>query len=162
MRKALLVAVLLSFATPLFSACTIWREPRVHTWRSATGGQHYERLMWQEIQAGNWRQVEMRLSGTFVSISAAGVHHREDFLRLLRPLQLDHFEISDLQVRPAGADTVVTYAVRLRGSYAGRPLPSEPLRMMTVWQQVGKAWVVVAHAAVLAAEGAPPPRPASE
>jgi hypothetical protein len=130
----------------------MWREPAVHTWRTATGGEHYENLMWQEIKAGNWEQVERRLGGTFVSLSPSGRRDRAAFLEALRQLRLEEFHISDFNVRPAGADMVVTYTVRLRGAFAGRPLPAQPLRMMTVWQQVGAAWLVVAHAGMVAAE----------
>lgn len=40
---------------------------------------------------------------------------------------------------------VVTYTINLRGTMAGQPLPTNPLRLMSVWQQQKSGWVVIAH-----------------
>jgi len=40
---------------------------------------------------------------------------------------------------------VVTYTVALHGTSAGQPLPSEPIRMMTVWQKQSAGWMEIAH-----------------
>jgi hypothetical protein len=156
-RRSRLLLLAAAMLPALLSACTIWREPAVHTWRTATGGHHYEQLIWQEIKAGNWAQVERRLGATFVSVAPDGRRDRAAFMQELRRLQLEDFQLADLEVRPAGGDMIVTYTARLRGAFAGRPLPAHPLRMMTVWQQVGRAWIVVAHSVVPVQADPPPP-----
>jgi hypothetical protein len=39
----------------------------------------------------------------------------------------------------------VTYAITLRGKFAGQPLPAEPVRMMTIWQKQKSGWLAIAH-----------------
>ena len=39
----------------------------------------------------------------------------------------------------------MTYTIALRGTYAEQPLPSAPVRMMTVWQQQNGGWMTIAH-----------------
>jgi hypothetical protein len=47
-----------------------------------------------------------------------------------------------------GSTIVVTYSISLVGTSGSQPLPSAPLRMMTVWQQQKSGWVILAHSAI--------------
>jgi ketosteroid isomerase-like protein len=61
-------------------------------------------------------------------------------------LQLDDYSLADFQVELNGPTLVVTYTITMRGTYGGQPLPTAPVRMMTVWQQQQKAgWLAIAH-----------------
>jgi hypothetical protein len=63
----------------------------------------------------------------------------------LKSLSLADYTLGDFNTTSNGADLVVTYTARVSGTSKGQPLPAEPIRMMTVWQQVTKNWVAIAH-----------------
>jgi hypothetical protein len=50
-----------------------------------------------------------------------------------------------VQVQTAGADFIVTATLTATGSVGGKAMPSQPIHTMSVWQQVSKGWIVVAH-----------------
>ena len=138
----LLPVLVLSMA---LSACTMWDKPKASTWANAAGAEQFERLLWQEIQAANWAEVEMRLAPTFVVVSPGGVRDRAAEMAFLRRLAVKDYALGEVEVRPNGSDMVVTYSMTLQASLDGDPLPSGPWRMMTVWQQVGTTWTAIAH-----------------
>ncbi len=126
-------------------ACTMWDKPKASTWSNATGAEQFERLLWQEIKAANWAGVETRLAPAFVVVSPGGVRDRAAEMAFLRRLAVQDYALGEVEVRPSGNDMVVTYSMTLQASFDGHPLPSGPWRMMTVWQQVGNTWTVIAH-----------------
>ncbi len=148
----LLPVLVLSVA---LSACTMWEKPKASTWSNATGAEQFERLMWQEIKAANWAEVEKRLAPTFVVVSPGGVRDRATEMAFLRRLAIEDYALGEVEVRPNGNDMVVTYSMTLQANLDGDPLPSGPWRMMTVWQQVGTTWTAIAHSYSL---GQPPER----
>ena len=137
----------------VLSACTMWDKPKATTWANATGAEQFERLMWQEIKAANWPEVENRLAPTFVVVSPGGIRDRAAEMVYLRRLAVKDYALGEVEVRPSGSDMVVTYSMTLQASLDGDPLPSGPWRMMTVWQQVGTTWTAIAHSYSL---GQPP------
>jgi len=50
-----------------------------------------------------------------------------------------------LETEMHGETFVVTYEITMRGKFAGQPLPSGPVRMMTVWQKQSAGWMAIAH-----------------
>lgn len=150
MRARLLPLLLLSL---LLSACTIWKEQTPPTWKSATGAEDFERLFWQSVKAKDWMQVERRLAATFVAVDREGTHDREATIALLKQLELEDYSIGEVAVRPNGSDMTVTYSMTMRGTYKGKPLPAEPFRMLTVWQQAKEGWIAIAHSDILVSSG---------
>jgi len=134
-----------AFLVAVMSACTMYDKPKVTAWSNATGAEQFERLMWQEIKAGNLTEVEKRLASTFVVVSPSGVRDRATELDLLRRFVVKEYSLGELDVRPNGNDMVVTYMLTLEGTLDGQPVPSGPFRVMTVWQQVGKNWIAIAQ-----------------
>lgn len=143
MRTALAGSALAAIIA--LTACTLWKEPRRHTWQSATGAEQYERLLWEEVRAGNWALVRERLAATFVSVSPSGVRDRDAFLERLRQLPRAGFAISELEVRPSGPDMIVTYTLQWQEAGDSATMPSTR-RMLTVWQQLERGWIAIAHA----------------
>jgi len=129
------------------SACTMWKEKQPPTWSSATGAEQFERLLWKEIQAANWAEVERHLAPTFVSVSPTAVEDRASFLEKLRRLVVTEYALGEMEIRPSGNDMVVTYTVTLSGSQDGQAISAQNWRVMTVWQQVGEepTWTAIAH-----------------
>lgn len=134
-----------AFLLAVMPACTMYDKPKVTTWSNATGVEQFERLIWQEIKAGNLPEVEKRLASTFVVVSPSGVRDRAAEMDLLRRFALKEYSLGELEVRPNGNDMVVTYTLTLDGTLDGQPVPSGPWRVMTVWQQVGTNWTAIAQ-----------------
>ncbi len=133
------------FLVTVLSGCTMYDKPKTTTWANATGAEQFERLMWQEIKAGNLPEVEKRLASTFVALSPSGVRDRAAEMDLLRRFALKEYSLGELEVRPNGNDMVVTYTLTLDGTLDGQPVPPGPWRVMTVWQQVGTNWAAIAQ-----------------
>lgn len=128
----------------LTTSCSMWKNPP-KGWAGATGGEQLERLLWDDIKTKNWAELDKHLEPMFVSMSADARHDRAESLERWKKYDVQSVNVADVQVQTAGADFVVTARITLTGTVAGRPIPSQPVPTMTVWQQVSKGWVAVAH-----------------
>jgi hypothetical protein len=138
--------LLLVFALLLLEWCTLWREHAVNNWTDATGGEGLEVNFWKEVKAKNWSELERHMAGNYVATTQDGDRlDRAAVLEHLRQLQLDDYSMGDVQVEMNGNTLVVIYTVTLHGTIAQRPLPAEPIRMMSVWQQQKAGWMTIAH-----------------
>ncbi|MGH9546403.1 MAG: nuclear transport factor 2 family protein [Terriglobales bacterium] len=146
MNNRLAVSVLLS-AILLLSACTMWREhPGSNKWKDATGGEGLERSFWKEVKDKNWNELERHIASNYMSISPEGGRlDKAGALVQLQQLQLNDYTLGDLQTELNSDTFVVTYTMAMRGTSAGQPLPSEPVRMMSVWQKQSAGWMAIAH-----------------
>ena len=136
-------AIPLLLAGLLLAGCG---SPKPNSWSGATGAEQFERLFWDSVQKKDWNAVEHHLAATFVMSTAAGRLDRDAALAHLQQLDVQEFSLGDVDVRPNGEDMVVTYTITLRGTSGGQPLPSGPVRMMSVWQQVKHGWIKIAQA----------------
>jgi hypothetical protein len=120
-------------------ACNMWSKP-ASGWTGATGGEQIEKLFWQDVQAKNWAEVDRHVADTFAGTGPDGTTDRAAFLRQLQQAPLTDFSLSECNSHLNGADMIVTCT--LRGRWADRPLTVSTL---SVWQQLKKGWVMVAH-----------------
>jgi len=140
------LAVFMLSATLLLAGCTMWREHEVSKWTDATGGEGLERSFWKEVKAKRWNELEHHLAGNYILVTPEeGRLDRAAALAHLQQVRLDEFTLGDLQTELNTETLVVTYAITMRGSFAGQPLPSDPVRMMTVWQKQKAGWMQIAH-----------------
>lgn len=146
-RRPAPVLLLILLATAI-NGCAMWKERPVKAWQQATGGEHLERLFWNEIKGRNWVELEKHLAPTFVSISPAGRHDRAAALEHLKGIDLTDYVLGEFDIQPNGTDLVVTYTITMRGTHSGRPLPAGPIRMMTVWHQAKRGWMAIAQSVV--------------
>ncbi len=124
-------------------------EPKHPTWKSATGAEQYERLMWQAIRDKGWKEVEYHLAPTFVGVSAEGqALDRAGWIEYWKSAQIKEFSLGEVSVHPAGTDMVVTFVLHLSGAAAGRSFPQRGLRLVSVWQQLKSGWTLTATSAV--------------
>jgi hypothetical protein len=140
-HKTRVRAAVASLLALTLAACTVGAPKQSASWSSATGAEQFERLLWQEVKAKNWTEVERRLAPTFVEATASGVRDRNQALERLKALQVADYSLGELAVRPNGGDMVVAYTITLRAASGGETT----LRMMTVWQQVKGGWIAIAH-----------------
>jgi hypothetical protein len=152
MKNRPAICFLLS-ALLLLPACTMWREhPGSSKWTDATGGEGLERSFWKEVKDKRWNELERHLASNYMAVSAEeGKLDKAAALAHLQQLQLDDFTLGDVQTELNSDTFVVSYIFAMRGTIAGQPLPSGPVRMMTVWQKQKAGWMAIAHS-VLPAE----------
>jgi hypothetical protein len=144
MFKRALAIVAVSAILFLLPSCTLYSKPK-SGFAGATGGEQLEREFWNNIKAKDWKDLGPRLAPTFTSVSSAGTRDRAATLEGWKTWDLQSVSLGDVQVQSAGGDFVVTASVTLTGTLGGQPAPSQPIHTMTVWQQVSKGFVVVAH-----------------
>jgi Domain of unknown function (DUF4440) len=146
MKNRLAIFVLLA-ATLLLQACTLWREhPASSKWTDATGGEGLERSFWKEVKDKKWGELEHHIASNYVAVSPQGGRlDKAAALAQIQQLQLDAYTLGEVQGEMNSDTFVVTYTVAMRGTFGGQPLPSEPLRMMTVWQKQSAGWMAIAH-----------------
>ena len=131
-----------------FPGCTMWKEQKVKGWSSATSGEQLERLFWDDLKAKNWNDVDKHLASGFVYLSPRGTMERAAALEELKRVEISDFALGDFVTQQNGPDLVVTYTVAVHGTVAGEALPSAPIHMLTVWQQIPHGWIVIAHSRV--------------
>jgi hypothetical protein len=140
------LAVLMLFTIMSLAGCTMWREHQVSDFKDATGGEGLERSFWKQVKAKRWNALEGHLAGNYVLVTPeAGRLDRPAALARFRQIQLDEYTLGDLQTEMNTETLVVTYAITMRGTLAGQPLPTDPVRMMTVWQKQKAGWMEIAH-----------------
>ena len=145
MAKRLVVIIAV---TLILSSCSMWKNPP-KGWAGATGGEQLERLLWDDIKAKNWDELDKHLEPNFVATSPTGRFDKSASVERWKGYELQSVIVADVQVQTAGADFVVTATVTVNGTCNGKPLPTEPMKTMTVWQQVSKGFVAVAHSDVV-------------
>jgi hypothetical protein len=145
MLRRLADLVLIGTLLLITTSCNMWKNPP-KGWKGATGGEQLERLLWDDIQMKNWVEVEHHLEPLFVSTSADARRDRAASLEHWKRYEIQSVSLADVQVQTAGADFIVTAKVTVTGTVDGKPLPAQPVQTMTVWQQLSKGWVAVAHA----------------
>jgi hypothetical protein len=146
MKNRLAIFLLFS-VTLLLSACTLWREhPASSKWTDATGGEGLERSFWKEVKDKKWSELEHHIASNYVAVSAQGGRlDKAAAVAQIQQLQLDDYTFGDLQAEMNSDTFVVTYTIAMRGTFAGQPLVTESLRMMTVWQKQNAGWMAIAH-----------------
>lgn len=135
------------------SACSMWKQP-AKGWSGATSGEQLEKLWWEDYKARNFTEMNKHVSETVVATTASGSFDKKSWFAHLQEVQLDDYALGDVEVQSNGADMMVSYVISLKGSFRGQPLPARE-RMLTVWQQVGKGYLIVAHSAVPMPETGP-------
>lgn len=137
MRKPVAIIVLFLAAA---LGCSMWSKP-ASGWTGATAGEQVEKLFWRDVQAKNWAEVDRHIAASFVGAGPAGSMDRAAFLRDLQEGRISGASLSECASQLNGADMMITCT--LRAQSAGQPYDCATL---SVWQQLKKGWVMVAHA----------------
>lgn len=142
------ISSLLAVLLFTLSGCGFSSKPKTG-FTGATGGEQLERLFWNDIQKKDWKDLQPRLAPMFVSSSPTGSRNRQASIDYWQQWSLQSVSLADVQVQSAGGDFIVTSTVTVTGTLNGKPAPTEPAYSMTVWQQVSKGFVAVAHSDTL-------------
>jgi len=147
MRKRLAVVAFVGILLLTGAGCTKWGKP-VPGWKGATGGEHLDRQLWQDVKQKQYAEIERRLAPTFTLVTTDGFRNREQTLEYLKQLAVDEYSLGEVNVHPNGNDMVVTYTLMLHGNRNGQALEAAPLHVATVWQQSTGTWVAITQSAV--------------
>jgi hypothetical protein len=125
------------------AGCTLYPEKKPPTVASATGAEQFERIYWEAVKKGDWQQV-VALQGPSVLFTNRSGNHLSgpawmDFLKQDPPSE---YMIGAVEVRPQGADTVMSYFASVTDKKSTSPVD---LAVVSVWQQVGQNLIMVAH-----------------
>ena len=137
--------ILLFFGLIFVSACTFYGHRPAHAFSEATGGEDLEQVFWKEVKAGHWADVDRVLASNYLGTTPAETLDRTAALEQYHQWQLKHYSLGDVRTELNGTTIVVTYTITLVGTAGSQPLPSAPLRMMSVWQEQKAGWVMIAH-----------------
>ena len=134
------------------TACTLFGEKKNASWSNVTSGEQLERLFWQDVKDKKWSSLEARMAPLLVAVNASRVFDKTATLEHVKSIDLHDFQIGEVETRPAGIDLIVTYTIAVNGTAGGQSLPKSPIRMMSVWQQLSKGWVLIAHSSIATKE----------
>jgi hypothetical protein len=143
-RRLVFVALLgvLAFA----AGCTLYGErPVVNHWADATGGIGFERSFWEDVKDKNWNQLSEHLADNYLVITSRGAINRATALERLQHMDLKSYSLAEVKAELNGNTFVVTYQLTLEGKIDDKPISSDPMPMMTVWQQQKRGWVAIAR-----------------
>lgn len=118
----------------------MWKNP-AEGFAGATGGERLERALWDEVRSGDMVRLKRRLAPNFVATTPSGRQTADAWMNSLSQQKSQTVMISDLQIESQGADAIVAYTLTRHSS----DRQSAPMHALSVWQQVTKGWVLVAH-----------------
>ena len=128
----------------LLTGC--WEKPAHPTFQTATAAEQLERLMWQAAQKKDWVDFERHLTPTFSGSNSAGQPlDRAGWIDYWKTAQLKDFSLGDVVTQPAGPDIVATYVLHYNGSDASHSSPAVGVRVVSVWQEVKKGWILISQ-----------------
>jgi uncharacterized protein DUF4440 len=138
------IFILLGLLLPL-AACTEGKPPQSQNWSAATGAEAYERLWWKAIQDGDFKTAEWRLASMYTLTTSSGIRDHDQAIQYFHNLNLTSISLGELEVKPHGADMVVSYLATVQTKSSPAP---QRFYMTTVWQEVKKGWMAIAHSEV--------------
>ncbi len=138
------------FLVVYLSSCTLWNKP-AKGWSGATGGEQLEKLFWEDVRTSNLKSLDQHVAATLMAIGPAGAQDRDAFLRQLQAAASTKVVLRDCSSKLNGADLMVACVVER----AAREGLSRTANTLSVWQQLPKGWMMVAHAETAAEPGKP-------
>ena len=122
----------------VMAACTVYPEKKAPSWAGATRSERFNQLFWNGVATKNWNEVSDHIAPLAIfTLGDQRASGKDAVLTALKNESIESVQIGDVESQPAGVDLVTTYTL----TFAGKP----PMHAMTVWQQAGKHWVIVAH-----------------
>lgn len=125
--------------------CTEGKPPQAQNWSTATGAEAHERLWWKAIQDRDFPNAERRLASIYTLTAPSGILGRDKAMQYFQSLDLTSINIGEMQVNPEGPDMIVSYTATIQTKSSSAP---QRYYMTTVWQQVKRGWIQIAHSEV--------------
>ncbi len=146
MTKRLRSVVTLVTVSSLLSlaGCTKWGEKRNPNWHQATSGERLVNLFWKDVKDNNLQQLGTHVAPEFMGTNEMATLDKSALLEHVSHLNVESFQIGEVETRPAGPDLIVGYVITLRIKSPNGASQEMRLRMLSVWQEMKRGWVVVA------------------
>jgi hypothetical protein len=126
-------------------SCTVWKQQPAKQFSEATGGEELERLLWQEIKAAHWTEVENHVASNYMAITRHGTQDRDGAIAYFKSLKIDDYTLGDFQTQLNGNTFVIVYTIQIHGTLNGQPITAGAHRVLTVWQEQKLGWMMIAH-----------------
>lgn len=126
-------------------ACTEGKPPELQKWPAATGAEAYERLWWKAVQDHDFKVAERHLAPIYTLTTPEGIRGRDQAMQYFQSLDITAVNIGDFDVKPEGPDMVVSYSAAVQTRKSSAP---QRYYMTTVWQQITRGWIAIAHSEV--------------
>lgn len=138
--RAILITIMLAAVVGL-NGCTIYGEKKPPTLKSTSSAEQYERILWSTVKDKKWQQVPGLLAANVMYSAGGKVLSKEQVISYLQGANISDFNITGMVVKPNGPDMTLNYTLQL--SSAGGP--PQTVTAVSVWQQVGSNWILIAH-----------------
>jgi Domain of unknown function (DUF4440) len=123
------------------SGCTVYGVKNPPTLKTTTSAEQYQRIFWSAVKAKNWQQVPGLLAANVMYSAGGKVLSKDQVVSYLQGLNVSDFTISGMVVKPNGPDMTLSYTLQLP-SAGGQ---AQTLAAISVWQQVGSGWILIAY-----------------
>lgn len=122
--------------------CTVWGAKKSpNKFKDTTSAEQHERIFWRAVSKHQWKQIGQVLAPNVMYTAAGGAIEPNQIIPYLESLDIEDFLISNLVVKPNGADMTVTYDIQIqRKGHA-----PESLVALSVWQHLRHRMVLIAH-----------------
>jgi hypothetical protein len=135
--RAILVTLLLATLT----GCTIYGEKKPATLKSTSSAEQYERILWDTIKDKHWDRVPGLLSNNLMYSADGKAMDKDQVIAYLQSEKITGVNITNMVVKPNGPDMTLNYTLQLSQASG----PPQTLTAVSVWQQVGSNWILIAH-----------------
>jgi hypothetical protein len=135
--RAILVTLLLAAVT----GCTIYGDKKPPTLKSTSSAEQYERILWSDVQDKRWLHVPGLLSNNLMYSISGKVMGKDQVISYLQSENITGVSITNMVVKPNGPDMTLHYTLQLSPT-GGSP---QTFTAVSVWQQVGSNWILIAH-----------------
>jgi hypothetical protein len=146
MNKTLRCLVMLVALSVLLSlaGCTKWGEKKHPNWRQATSGEHLVNLFWKDVKEKKFKELDRHVASEFMGTNEMATLDKPALLEHVSHLEIESFQIGEVQTKPAGRDLIVSYVMTLRLKSPNGTSREMRLRLLSVWQELKRGWVVIA------------------
>ncbi len=137
MRAILITTLLLVSLT----GCTFFGEKNPPSLKSTSSAEQYERILWSTVKDKKWQQIPGLLAENLMYSVNGKVLSKDQVIPYLQGLHIADSTITEMVAKPNGPDMTLHYTLQL--SSAGGP--PQTVTAVSVWQQVGSNWILIAH-----------------
>ena len=139
-----LVALAAACSLLCLAGCTKWGEKKHPNWHQATSGDHLVNLFWKDVKDKKFQELGAHVAPEFLGTNEMATLDKPALLEHVSHLDIESFQIGEVQTKPAGRDLIVSYVMTLRLKSPNGTSREMRLRMLSVWQELEHGWVVVA------------------
>ncbi len=124
--------------------CTKWGEKKNPSWHQATSGERLVNLFWTDVKDKKLQRLGTHIAPEFMGTNEIATFDKPALLEHVSHLNLESFQIGEVETRPAGNNLMVSYIITLHLKSPNGSSAEMRLRMLSVWQEMKHGWIVVA------------------